>query len=158
MGPEGSTTNIVKICCSFMRWLKQSICMWDIWLWWYQNWHSSPLAMQGKGRTSGNKRVVGWIMSVKYSHKANTETHPREPEHQENTFWSWLNLGKQNNAKALTLYPGHVRMHQHALGVFVSLWSSLTCPEFKILSIILLYHVFNKVYIQIYVVDPDLPP
>ena len=49
-------------------------------------------------------------------------------------------------------------MHQHALGVFVSLWSSLTCPEFKTLSIILLYHVFNKVYIQIYIVDPDLPP
>ena len=48
--------------------------------------------------------------------------------------------------------------HQHALGVFVSLWSSLTCPEFKTLSIILLYHVFNKVYIQIYIVDPDLPP
>ena len=40
----------------------------------------------------------------------------------------------------------------------MSLWSSLTCPEFKILSIILLYHVFNKIYIQIYIVDPDLPP
>ena len=49
-------------------------------------------------------------------------------------------------------------MHQHALGVFVSLWSSLTYSEFKTLSIILLYHVFNKVYIQIYIVDPDFPP
>jgi hypothetical protein len=36
--------------------------------------------MQGKGRTSGNKRVAGLMMSVKYFREANTETHPIEPE------------------------------------------------------------------------------
>ena len=45
--------------------------------------------------------------------------------HQENAFWSWLNLGKQNNAKALTLYPGHVNMLWESLWVFGPLWHVL---------------------------------
>jgi len=32
------------------------------------------------------------------------------PRHQENAFWSWLNLGKHNNAKARSSNPGHVMM------------------------------------------------
>ena len=36
--------------------------------------------MWGKDRTSGNKRVAGQIMLVKYSYEANTETHSIEPE------------------------------------------------------------------------------
>ena len=80
VGPEGGTMNIVKICCFFMRQLKQSTRMCDMWLRWYRNWDNSPLAMQEKGRTSGNERVAGLMMSVKYFCEANTETHPIEPE------------------------------------------------------------------------------
>ena len=80
VGPEGGTTNIVKICYFFTRRLKQLTCMCDIWLQWYRNWDNSPLAMQGKGRTSGNERVAGLMISVKYFHEANTETHPIEPK------------------------------------------------------------------------------
>ena len=40
-------------------------------------------------------------------------------QHQENAFWSWLNLGKHNNAKALASHLGHIG----------NLWQSLGCSD-----------------------------
>ena len=51
--------------------------------------------------------------------------------HQENAFWSWLNLGKHNNAKAPTSNPGQPRTCHDDLVGFGSLLVSLMCPKFK---------------------------
>jgi hypothetical protein len=55
--------------------------------------------------------------------------------HQENAFWSWQNLGKQNNTKALASHPRCVKLLWKSFVVFDCLYSASVCSGFKILYI-----------------------